>query len=137
VVVRVPFEQRSELLSPADVQLGEDPLQVAVDRPDRHHEPSGDLTVGEPLRDQNGDLPLAQCKRYGFVREVEGWGTDGSLVERRSGAAGCDEDAGSTAVGVVGPRRLGGRFRGEEERPDLLELGGGGIEAGTVACGER
>jgi hypothetical protein len=52
----VPIEQRGELLSPAYVQLAEDPLQMAVDRPNRHDEASGDLAVGQPLRDQNGDL---------------------------------------------------------------------------------
>src|SRR6476660_8200527 len=40
-------------------QLGEDPLDVSLGGPSRDHEPRCDGAVGQPLRDEAGDLELA------------------------------------------------------------------------------
>src|SRR6266508_25688 len=114
VEVRALIEQCRQVLAPADVQLFEDPLEVAVDRSDRHDEPYRHLAVGQPLGDKQGDVTLEHRERYGALREVEGRGMDGPLAEQGSGPVGCGEDADGSPIAVVSSGRLGGRLSGEQ-----------------------
>src|ERR1700684_444164 len=52
-----------ELGPRGEAQLGEDVLDVRVDRALGEEEPPGDLPVAEAVGDQAGDLPLAPGER--------------------------------------------------------------------------
>src|SRR5579863_6592820 len=56
-------EPAGQLTPRGESQLGEDVLDVRVDRALGQEEPPGDLPVAEPVGDQAGDLELAPGER--------------------------------------------------------------------------
>ena len=124
----------------AGADLGEDVVDVALDRGGGDHEALGDLGVGQALGDQGQDLDLARGEVVGRVRG-RGGGVDGGQdvvldrgVQRRL-AAGDGSHGGADLVGarVLGQVAAGaGAQRAEHAR--VVGVGGQRDRAGAAGA---